>query len=94
MGFVLSRPEKDHAAQLESFAELLKQHSEYRSNDSSTLVKLVLVGGVRNEGDASRVESLRSLAKDLNIQVSCVEVWKFALLISSNTLYRTAPNSL
>lgn len=94
MGFVLSRPEKDHAAQLESFAELLKQHSEYRSNDSSTLVKLVLVGGVRNEGDASRVESLRSLAKDLNIQVSYVEVWKFALLISSNTLYRTAPNSL
>lgn len=77
MEFVLNRPEKDHAAQLESFAELLKQHSEYRSNESSKLVKLVLVGGVRNEGDASRVESLRSLAKDLNIQVSCAEVWKF-----------------
>lgn len=35
-------------------------------------MKLVLVGGVRNAEDASRVESLRKLAKELGVSV-CVD---------------------
>ncbi|THH09846.1 hypothetical protein EW145_g1732 [Phellinidium pouzarii] len=57
-----NRPEKDHAAQLLALSELLKSHPEYCET-----VKLVMVGGCRNEEDAARVESLRALAKELNI---------------------------
>ncbi|KAH8114787.1 glycosyltransferase family 4 protein [Phellopilus nigrolimitatus] len=56
------RPEKDHAAQLYALFELLKQHPEHRQT-----VKLVMVGGCRNNEDAARVESLRALAKELEI---------------------------
>ena len=63
------RPEKDHAAQLSAFAELLRQHPEYRSSEPSKRVKLVLVGGVRNEGDAFRVEMLKKQAEELKISV-------------------------
>ncbi|KAI0684595.1 hypothetical protein C8T65DRAFT_748628 [Cerioporus squamosus] len=61
------RPEKDHAAQLRSFHKLLEAHPEYRGQGPSS-VKLVLVGGSRNVGDATRVEELRELAKELNIK--------------------------
>lgn len=60
------RPEKDHAAQLHAFQLLLKEHPEYKSQ-STNGVKLVLVGGSRNAGDESRVESLRKLAVELGI---------------------------
>ena len=66
---LLYRPEKDHAAQLSAFAELLRQHPEYRSSEPSKRVKLVLVGGVRNEGDAFRVEMLKKQAEELKISV-------------------------
>lgn len=32
-------------------------------------IKLVLLGGSRNAGDAARVEGLRALAKELEIEV-------------------------
>jgi alpha-1,2-mannosyltransferase len=67
--FLFLSPEKDHAAQLQSFFQLLKSHPEYQS-PSSTSVMLVLVGGSRNAGDAARVESLRALSKELGIDVS------------------------
>ncbi|KAJ7592987.1 mannosyltransferase [Mycena floridula] len=60
------RPEKDHKAQLLSFAELLKRHPEYKSG-SDKPVKLVLIGGSRNEGDAARVKGLQDLSKSLGI---------------------------
>ena len=63
------RPEKDHAAQLHSFHELLKSHPEYRT-PSSDSVRLVLVGGSRNAGDAARVAGLHALSKELGIEVS------------------------
>jgi alpha-1,2-mannosyltransferase len=63
------RPEKDHAAQLRSFHELLTSHPEYRTSRKDS-VKLVLVGGCRNSDDAARVDGLRRLAKDLEIDVS------------------------
>jgi len=60
------RPEKDHQAQLKAFHKLLTTHPQYtrKGND----LKLVLVGGSRNEGDAKRVLQLRKLAQDLDIE--------------------------
>jgi len=62
------RPEKDHAAQIRAFHELLKAHPEYAKAESPEHVRLVLIGGSRNEGDAARVESLRKLAKALEVE--------------------------
>ena len=48
--------------QLRVFHRLLQDHPEYTMNDDQR-IKLVLVGGSRNEGDAQRVDGLRKLAK-------------------------------
>ncbi|EGN97922.1 glycosyltransferase family 4 protein [Serpula lacrymans var. lacrymans S7.3] len=61
------RPEKDHAAQLYAFRELLKMHPSYGMKGDEE-VRLVLLGGSRNDEDAARVEALRRLAKELDIQ--------------------------
>ncbi|GBE85155.1 GDP-Man:Man(3)GlcNAc(2)-PP-Dol alpha-1,2-mannosyltransferase [Sparassis crispa] len=61
------RPEKDHAAQLHSFHQLLKAYPEY-GIPGDLQVKLTLVGGSRNAADAARVEGLRSLAVELGIE--------------------------
>ncbi|KAH9948253.1 mannosyltransferase [Amylocystis lapponica] len=60
------RPEKDHAAQLHAFHQLLVSHREYAGPDAR--VKLVLLGGSRNDEDAARVSGLRSLATTLDIE--------------------------
>ena len=62
------RPEKDHAAQLLSLDQLRKTHPEYFVAGKDQ-IKLVLLGGSRNDGDAARVERLRALAKELEIEV-------------------------
>lgn len=54
--------------QLRVFHRLLSEHPEYTRNDDKR-IKLVLVGGSRNEGDARRVDELRKLAKGLSIEV-------------------------
>ena len=54
--------------QLRVFHRLLNEHPEY-TKDSDQRIKLVLVGGSRNEGDALRVDGLRKLAKELSIEV-------------------------
>lgn len=59
------RPEKDHIAQLRAFHTLLQTHPEHRGT-----VKLLLIGGSRNAGDAARVDCLRDLAVQLGIQES------------------------
>ncbi|THH09587.1 hypothetical protein EW146_g8649 [Bondarzewia mesenterica] len=58
------RPEKDHPAQLRALAQLLLAHPEYKSNN----IQLILVGGSRNAEDAARIESLRALARELDIE--------------------------
>ncbi|KAJ4002142.1 mannosyltransferase [Lentinula boryana] len=60
------RPEKDHPTQLRALSRLLQDHPQYI--DSEHPVKLVLIGGSRNADDEARVQSLRSLAKDLGLQ--------------------------
>ena len=54
--------------QLRVFHRLLNEHPEFTKNDEKR-VKLVLVGGSRNDGDALRVDGLRKLAKELSIEV-------------------------
>ncbi|KIY69521.1 glycosyltransferase family 4 protein [Cylindrobasidium torrendii FP15055 ss-10] len=55
------RPEKNHAAQLQALAALLKQHP-------STPAKFVLLGGARNDDDLQRVDTLRLLARNLGVE--------------------------
>ena len=50
-------------------------HPEYKTQDGSSKdsIRLVLLGGARHQDDLDRVESLRALAKELDIQVlNCV----------------------
>jgi alpha-1,2-mannosyltransferase len=56
------RPEKDHPLQLRAFAAF-KRSDETAFSD----VILQLVGGVRDEGDKARVDSLKALATELGI---------------------------
>lgn len=56
------RPEKDHALQLRAFAAFRK-----RGGNAVADVRLLLIGGCRDEGDAKRVEELRSLARELQL---------------------------
>ncbi|KAF9478207.1 mannosyltransferase [Pholiota conissans] len=60
------RPEKDHQAQLNAFHRLIELHPEYIQN-SHNRVKLILVGGSRNDSDAKRLSELQKVAKDLGI---------------------------
>ncbi|OCH87325.1 mannosyltransferase [Obba rivulosa] len=65
------RPEKDHPAQLHAFHKLLESHPEYRTPEKR--VRLVLLGGSRNADDATRVEGLKALAKELDIEQDHVQ---------------------
>ncbi|KAI9438301.1 mannosyltransferase [Lactarius indigo] len=56
------RPEKDHAAQIRMMAALLRRYPEHRQ-----AVRLLLAGGVRNEGDSARVDDLKALADSLHV---------------------------
>ncbi|KIJ54528.1 glycosyltransferase family 4 protein [Sphaerobolus stellatus SS14] len=60
------RPEKDHAAQLHSLAELFKLYPEYRQGKGR--VQLFLMGSSRNADDTARVDKLKALAKELRIE--------------------------
>mmetsp|Transcript_912 Transcript_912/g.1095 ORF Transcript_912/g.1095 Transcript_912/m.1095 type:complete len:476 (+) Transcript_912:144-1571(+) len=62
------RPEKNHALQLITLQKL-KQKIEQRKSESGIEVpKLLLYGGCRDEHDESRVEELRTLASNLDIE--------------------------
>jgi len=58
-----------------AFYQLLNNHPEYiKTSNGTSSVKLVLVGGSRNEGDARRVEDLKSLVKELGIDVGLFHI--------------------
>jgi hypothetical protein len=59
------RPEKDHAAQIRMMSWLRMRYPEHRQS-----MRLLLVGGVRNEGDSARVKELKELADSLQVSVS------------------------
>jgi alpha-1,2-mannosyltransferase len=54
------RPEKDHILQLEALAKLVERYS-------CSNVKLVLVGGCRNQEDEQRLHQLKELARQLEV---------------------------
>lgn len=64
------RPEKDHPLQLRAFQKLC----EILNPSDSEKVRLVLVGGCRNEEDQQRVENLKNLATELGINEKVI--WK------------------
>lgn len=66
--FLRFSPEKDHPTQLRAFHQLLQSDPGYTSTGAQS-VKLVLVGGSRNDADAQRVKELRNLASELEIEV-------------------------
>ena len=59
------RPEKYHAAQIRMMSWLRMRYPEHRQS-----MRLLLVGGVRNEGDSARVKELKELAESLQVSVS------------------------
>jgi alpha-1,2-mannosyltransferase len=65
------RPEKEHSTQLRALHLLFKDHPEYRGlTDVKQKVRLVMMGSSRNVDDERRIEGLRSLARELEIEVS------------------------
>ena len=63
-------PEKNHAAQIQAFQKLLEQNPQFKSDSNpSGGVRLVLIGGSRNEDDRARVTQLRRLAGELGVEV-------------------------
>ncbi|PWN54360.1 EBP-domain-containing protein [Violaceomyces palustris] len=58
------RPEKEHSQQL----KLLRRLFDLRPDLHELGVHLVMMGSCRNKGDEDRIESLKALAKDLEVQ--------------------------
>ncbi|CAD6588962.1 MAG: asparagine-linked glycosylation protein, partial [Tremellales sp. Tagirdzhanova-0007] len=71
------RPEKEHSKQLHAIARLFTKHPEYRSGSSR--VTLTMMGGARHPADEQRVESLRSLSRELGVQASPIDNVEFLL---------------
>ncbi len=55
------RPEKDHSLQIRAFADFASRE------DAPADVRLVLLGGVRDESDEARVTELRALCEELGV---------------------------
>nr|Q08B22.2 RecName: Full=GDP-Man:Man(3)GlcNAc(2)-PP-Dol alpha-1,2-mannosyltransferase; AltName: Full=Asparagine-linked glycosylation protein 11 homolog; AltName: Full=Glycolipid 2-alpha-mannosyltransferase [Xenopus laevis] len=59
------RPEKDHPLQIRAFAALL----EKKTAEQRAKLKLILIGGCRNDEDELRVSELKKLSSELGIPV-------------------------
>ncbi|KAI8068590.1 hypothetical protein BC940DRAFT_31866 [Gongronella butleri] len=59
------RPEKDHRLQILAMARLFEKYPQWLQDPN---VKLIMVGSCRNKGDEDRIEQLRNLAKELQLQ--------------------------
>ncbi|KAJ2857910.1 asparagine-linked glycosylation protein [Coemansia erecta] len=84
MSLAQFRPEKNHALQIEAFAQLLHDHSEsaapagWKKPSLADILEgkrgaveypaLVMLGGARNIEDEARAEELRQLAKRLDVE--------------------------
>jgi alpha-1,2-mannosyltransferase len=60
------RPEKDHALQIEALARLFELYPQHKQKDDA--VKLLLIGSCRNDDDQQRVDALKRLVRDCNVQ--------------------------
>jgi alpha-1,2-mannosyltransferase len=59
------RREKNHPLQIYAFQHFLNKYPQFKGQ-----VKLVLIGSIRNDEDQGRVDNLKSLAKELKVQVN------------------------
>ncbi|KAM4701057.1 GDP-Man:Man(3)GlcNAc(2)-PP-Dol alpha-1,2-mannosyltransferase [Discoglossus pictus] len=59
------RPEKDHPLQIRAFSALLAK----KSLEQRTKLKLILIGGCRNNEDEHRVSELKKLSSELGVPV-------------------------
>ncbi|KZV86128.1 mannosyltransferase [Exidia glandulosa HHB12029] len=66
------RPEKDHPLQVRALHALLQKRPEWRAGPQK--VELVLVGGARNAADSARVDALKALCKELDVEDNVVFV--------------------
>jgi len=68
------RPEKNHKLQIQALFMLLKNHPELRKTTTKSAttmtdrVQLLLIGSCRNDADQGRVDDLRRLVEELNLQ--------------------------
>jgi alpha-1,2-mannosyltransferase len=60
------RPEKDHALQVKSLALLFEKYPQHKQED----VKLLLIGSCRNDQDQQRVDTLRKLVSQKQLEES------------------------
>ena len=58
------RPEKDHRLQIRAFQRLLQRRGQEEEEEE---LRLVLVGGCRNQEDEDRVLMLRGLCQELGV---------------------------
>uniref|UniRef100_A0A2C9K2Q8 GDP-Man:Man(3)GlcNAc(2)-PP-Dol alpha-1,2-mannosyltransferase n=1 Tax=Biomphalaria glabrata TaxID=6526 RepID=A0A2C9K2Q8_BIOGL len=80
------RPEKDHPMQIKAFHKFCMGVSE----KERSVYKLVLAGSCRNEEDMTRVNNLKSLAKELEIE----QMVEFRLNIPFSELKQLLESSL
>ncbi|PWN38437.1 UDP-Glycosyltransferase/glycogen phosphorylase [Meira miltonrushii] len=59
------RPEKEHATQIRIIKDLIDQRK--RSGQDIDQIKLICMGSSRNEGDEKRIEGLKQLVKELEV---------------------------
>jgi hypothetical protein len=67
---IFPRPEKDHKAHILAFHKLIQEHPEHLSSsdrDGGPL-KLALIGGSRNAGDAKRIAAPEELVKQIGMR--------------------------
>ncbi|NXO02406.1 ALG11 mannosyltransferase, partial [Rhinopomastus cyanomelas] len=57
------RPEKDHPLQIRAFAKVLKE----KKVGNQPSLKLILIGGCRNQQDEERVKNLKHLCEELGV---------------------------
>lgn len=79
------RPEKNHKLQI----QIIDQLASKLDNETKSKLKLVLVGSVRDDGDQCRVDELKELVKNLNIEKNV----EFRLNISFKELMEEMKNS-
>ncbi|KAJ2726329.1 asparagine-linked glycosylation protein [Coemansia sp. Benny D115] len=93
MSLAQFRPEKNHAAQIEAFADLLERRPELRAPTGWQMPRveefakdgvsvkypvLLLIGGARNIEDEARAEALRQQAKRLDVSLQVLVVVNMA----------------
>jgi len=105
------RPEKNQELQLRAFARFLRNHRQQQQQEKRPLeekkgkriddknIKLVLIGGCRNEDDQKRVKNLKHLASTLGILgvvlvVMMIVAMVVMMIVMMIVIFRSSKNIL